>query len=383
MKLVSATLYALRIPFVGAFAHSLGSRRSCDSVVVRVIDEDGAEGFGEGVPRPYVTGETTDLMIEHLARRLWPGVVGIELPELGEAGMDVVDEAIPALPARETVAPHASRAALELAMLDCALRRQDMSAGALLPPRRDQVVYSGVIGADPVPDCVHQAEQARLVGLGDVKVKVGIGDDVQRVRVVREVLGCDVSIRLDANGGWDFDEALRIMRDVEPLGVAAVEQPLPRGSVGEMRRLRNASPLPVMVDESLVTADDADALFAAGAVDCVNVRVSKCGGLYRSAAIARRAASAGVCVHVGSHVGETAILSAAGRHLAASLERVGSSEGSFGTLLLVEDLADGVRFGHRGRAPILAGPGLGVEVDRLRLERYSDRVVELSRAGAR
>lgn len=378
MRLVSATLYALRIPFVGTFTHSFGRRRSCDSVVVRVVADDGTEGYGEGVPRPYVTGETTELMIEHLARRLWPALAGNELPELGQAGLDAVGALVPDLPAPVTVAPHASRAALELAVLDCCLRQQDIALGTVLPPRRRQVVYSGVIGTGPLPDCARQAERARLAGLGDVKVKVGRGDDVPRVRAVRDVLGPQASIRLDANGAWDFDEALRVMREVAPLGVTAVEQPLPRRSVAELRRLKDASPLRVMADESLVTPGDADALFAAGAVDCVNVRISKCGGLHRSVDIARRAVDAGVCVHVGSHVGETAILAAAGRHLSASLEHVGSSEGSFGTLLLVEDLADGVRFGHRGHAPVLAGPGLGVEVDRRCLERYSEQVVELS-----
>ncbi len=383
MRLESATLYALRIPFVGTFGHSVGPRRSCDSVDVRVVAEDGTEGFGEGVPRPYVTGETAALMIEHLARQLWPAVVGAELSDSGEVGLDAVDKLVPDVAVAGTVAPHASRAALELAILDCCLRRQDIAVGDVLPPRRSQVVYSGVIGADPLADCVRQAERARLVGLEDVKVKVGRGDDVQRVRAVREVLGAQVSIRLDANGAWGFDEALRIMQEVAPLGVTAVEQPLRRGSVDEIRRLKDASPLRVMVDESLVTPDDADSLFATGAVDCVNVRVSKCGGLHRSVEIARRATRAGVCVHVGSHVGETAILSAAGRHLTASLEQVGSSEGSFGTLLLVEDLADGMRFGRQGRAPVLTGPGLGIDVDPLRLERYANRVVELSPVAAR
>jgi muconate cycloisomerase len=134
-----------------------------------------------------------------------------------------------------------------------------------------------------------------------------------------------------------------------------------------------------VADESVVTAADADALIAAGAMDAVNVRVSKCGGFARSAAIARRAAAAGLAVHVGSHVGETAILAAAGRHLAAGLESVVHVEGSYGTLLLVEDVTDdGLRFGHRGEAPLLAGPGWGVRVRIDRLRHHASGVVELT-----
>jgi muconate cycloisomerase len=133
-----------------------------------------------------------------------------------------------------------------------------------------------------------------------------------------------------------------------------------------------------VADESLVTLADAEALIAAEAVDYLNVRVSKCGGLSRSLGIARRAAAAGIGVQVGSQVGETAILSAAGRHLAAHLPQVAFVEGSYGTLLLTEDVsAESVRFGHRGAAPLLSGPGLGVHVLEERLRKYARRVVEL------
>jgi muconate cycloisomerase len=117
-------------------------------------------------------------------------------------------------------------------------------------------------------------------------------------------------------------------------------------------------------------------------VDFFNVRVSKCGGLARSHAIARRAAAAGVGVQVGSQVGETAILSAAGRHLAAALPEVAFVEGSFGTLLLAEDVSvESVRFGHLGEAPLLTGPGLGIRVVEARLRRRALAVRELTAEG--
>src|SRR5207244_7056226 len=80
MRLVGATLYALRIPFVESFSHSATERRWSDSVVVRVRDEAGTEGFGEGAPRAYVTGETVETMLDHLAGELWPRVAGREVP---------------------------------------------------------------------------------------------------------------------------------------------------------------------------------------------------------------------------------------------------------------------------------------------------------------
>ena len=380
MKLVAATLYALRIPFVESFSHSATERRWSDSVVVRVRDEAGTEGFGEGTPRPYVTGEIVETMLDHLTCELWPRVAGREVPPA--CNLEALAAFIPETGLAGAIAPHASRAALELAVLDCALQRAGRSLATLLPPRRSRVTYSGVIAAGPIARAVQHARQMRAIGLHDVKVKVGFDDDVARVTAVREALGHDASLRLDANGAWSFDRAVQVLNAVAPLGIAAVEQPLPRGPVEDLARLRQAIPVAIMADESLVTPADAEALIAGEAVDFFNIRISKCGGLARSLAIAERAAKAGVGVQVGSQVGETAILSAAGRHLAAGLPTVAFVEGSFGTLLLAEDVSvESVRFGHRGEASLLTGPGLGVRVVEERLRRRTVAVHELTTEG--
>ena len=326
MRLVGATLYGLRIPFVEAFSHSATERRWSDSVVVRVRDDAGTEGFGEGTPRPYVTGETVETMLQHLGRDLWPRVAGRELPPAGHlAGLATF---VPQTHLPGTLAPNAAHAALELAILDCALRRVSRPMASVLPPCRARVTYSGVVTSGSV------------------------------------------------------ERAVAVLDAVAPLGIAAVEQPLARGLVEDLARLRHATPVPVMVDESLVTEADADALIEAKAADFFNVRVSKCGGLARALAIAARATAVGVGVQVGSQVGETAILAAAGRHLAAALPEVAFVEGSFGTLLLAEDVSiESVRFGHRGEAPLLTGPGLGIRVVEERLRRRAIVVEHLPTEG--
>lgn len=380
MKPVAATIYALHIPFTEAFQHSIKERTFCDSVVIRVRDEAGTEGFGEGVPRPYVTGETADMMVEHLARDLWPAIAERELPALqDEADLAALDAFIPQQGLPGVLSDNASRAALELALLDSILRRQRMSALQILRPRRQRVIYSGVITAGSLDKALQHARQMKLVGLKHIKVKVGAQDDVARLHAIRETLGPDVSLRIDANGAWTLDQAVTMLNTLAPFNIAAVEQPLPRGPVADLVRLKRATPVPLMVDESLVTFADAEELISHQAVDYFNIRVSKCGGLSRSLAIAQRAARASIRLQVGSQVGETAILSAAGRHLAAALEEVDFVEGSYGSLLLTEDVsADGVRFGHRGEAPLLTSPGLGIRVLEERLRKYARKVIELS-----
>jgi len=376
MRLVGAALYLVRIPFVEAFSHSITERRCSETVVIRVRDDAGTEGFGEGTPRPYVTGETVETMLEALAHELWPAVAGREVPPADD--LAALAAMLPQTSSAAGITPNAARAAMELAVVDCALRRVARPMATILPPRRPRVTYSGIVTAGPIERAVQHARRMRAIGMREIKVKVGFDDDVPRVTAVREALGTAVSLRLDANGAWTFERAVAVLDALAPLQIAGVEQPLPRGPVENLSRLRATTSIPIVVDESLLTAADADALIEAKAADVFNVRVSKCGGLAASLAIASRAATAGIGVQVGSQVGETAILAAAGRHLAATLPRVAFAEGSFGTLLLTEDVSvDSVRFGHRGEAPLLTGPGLGIRVVEERLRRYAATIRHL------
>ncbi len=382
MRLRSFAVWGLRIPFVEAFRHGSNDGSWCDSVIVRVEDDGGEVGYGEGTPRPFVTGETADSMMRHLADSLWPAVAGRELPDVrSPADLEGLAGFIPDAAIEGALSDNASRCALETAILDCALRRHNRGLAQVLPPARQRVVYSGVITAGPLEKALAQARQMKTIGLRQIKIKVGSEgkkSDIDRVRAIREIFGTDVSLRIDANGAWDARQALDILWALAPYQIASVEQPLERGPVEELREFKRLAPIPIMVDESLVTLADARELIAAQAVDYFNIRISKCGGLSRAAAIARMAEEAGVGVQVGSQVGETAVLAAAGRHLAAHLENVAFVEGSFGTLLLSEDLSpDGIRFGHKGEAPVLTGHGLGVRILEDRLHKYAVKQVSL------
>ena len=368
MKIIGATCFALRIPFVEAFGHSASVRSRSDSVVVQMTAEDGTVGYGEGLPRPYVTGETVGTCIDHIAQRLWPVIANFRFAAPGPGGDPVgtIDEVAGALPDKGgdgVIAWHAARAACELALLDLLLRRGNLSLGAILPPKRDVVTYSGVISGGSIENAVRLARVCAEYGLQAVKIKIDGPDARDRVAAVREAVGPSVSLRVDANCAYTPDEAVATLAALSPFDVACAEQPIPRGDPATLARVRALSPVPIMADESLVTVADAQALIAAGACDFFNLRVSKCGGVARTLEIAGLAASAGVGLQVGCQVGESAILSAAGRHVAAHLNRVSFVEGSYGNVLLVEDVsAEPVGFGRGGKAPLMRGSGLGVDV---------------------
>jgi muconate cycloisomerase len=380
----SATLFCLSLPFVERFSHSLGSRTSSESIVVRLAGEDDVVGHGEGMPRTYVTGEDLESCCRSAEGDLWPRVRGLDLPAHGPAGEGLegvlahLDAALPCADASGRHVRTAIRCAFELAILDAWLRAGGRSLAAELPPRQREVVYSAVIPTGSPESAEAHAKQWKVLGFDQVKVKIDGKGDVERVARVRRVFGAGASIRVDGNAAYDEAGALACLRALADSGVVSAEQMLPKDAVEAMARLRSDSPVPLMVDESLVTLADADRLIAARACDLFNVRVSKCGGLGPSLRIVTRARDAGLGYQIGCHVGETAILSAAGRHLAAFLGDARFVEGSFGNLLLKEDVTrQGVRFGHGGRAALLDGPGLGVAVQGDVLARHARQVLEL------
>ena len=368
MKIIGATCFSLRIPFVEAFGHSASVRSRSDSVVVRLTAEDGTVGYGEGLPRPYVTGETVETCVDRIANCLWPAIADSDFGAL-EPGPDAVRTLQPAartLPDGGddgVVAWHAARAACELALLDVLLRCRELSLSEVVRPRRTTVTYSGVISGGSIDRAVRHARVCVAYGLQNIKIKIEGDDARDRVAAVRKAVGPSVSLRVDANCAYTPDAAVETLEALAPLDIACAEQPIPRGDPEVLANVRSRSPIPIMADESLVTLADAEALIQAGACDFFNLRVSKCGGLVRTLEIARMADRAGLQLQLGCQVGESAILSAAGRHVAAHLARVSFVEGSYGNMLLVEDVTEeSIAFNHGGLAPLLRGPGLGVNV---------------------
>ena len=385
-SIVSLEVFPLHIPFNRAFVHSKTSRSTSDSVVVRLTGSDGLRGYGEGLPRAYVTGEDVAGVVETLKGKIGPEVIKLDFGSgVGavEQIRSFVEEWTEHLSTGTgVVAWNATMCALELALLDWVFKRSGESIASWLGPVRGHVMYTGLIDATDPHIARATAERYIQAGFTNLKVKVGVERDVERVEAVRDVAGKDVEIRVDANGAWSGHEAVSALNQLRTFDITGVEQPVAASDLEGMRRVRQETGLNVIADESLVTFDDAVNLIREQACDVFNVRVSKCGGLLSSLRIAELGLEAGVKVQVGAQVGETSLLSAAGRHLAAHLQEVEYVEGSFGTHLLSEDITrDPVMFGYEGRGSLVMGAGLGVEVDDETLERLADDIVKVKGGG--
>jgi L-Ala-D/L-Glu epimerase len=383
-RIESITIYQLRIPFHHSFRHALQSREESDAVIVKVTGSDGRTGYGESLPRSYVTGETTDSMIARIREHLAPKIFAESFAP-GWETFEYLQSVMPDWTRNETeagnvVAWNAAFCAVELALLDWSLRGDHCALADLLPAARFELIYSGVISADAPGDAAALAKRIARLGLRQIKVKVGTADDFARVAAVRKAVGNDAELRADANAIWSAAEALENLQRLAEFNLQSIEQPVAAADLAGMKQVRDHCGLHVMADESLVTPEQARKLIEQRACDYFNIRLSKCGGIAGSLAIAKLAQDAGIKIQVGAQVGETGILSAAGRTFAAHLPALASAEGSFGTWLLTEDVTfENVAFGLGGRAPLLKTRGLSVTVKEDAVERLATAKHELRR----
>ncbi|MDY6914437.1 MAG: enolase C-terminal domain-like protein [Planctomycetota bacterium] len=364
----SLEIYRTAIP-MRRFEHAAASRDVAEAVLVRVGFSDGSAGWGETLPRRYVTGETIDTVIRNLSDTIWPACEQVGFGEL---------EDLTRIPARaaDGRCMHAAACAFELACLD---RIFSGGAGPSLR-RRIGARVSGVIGSADAGKTAGQLRRMLWFGLRDFKLKLGFSDDIdaENLHVVHKRLGRAIrrrrcTLRVDVNGGWSADETPGRVAGLERYGVCVVEQPT-YCSAARLAELAGKCRLPLMADESLITDADADALLAGPQRPWWNIRIAK-NGFLRSLKMARRAAEASVRFTLGCMVGESSILSAAQRRMLQLAPRPMFVEGNYGRFLLADDLTKkSLRFGYGGRLKPLKGSGLGVAVDAGKLGRYGERL---------
>lgn len=380
MRVVELEARHVRIALKRTITHASHVRSDTDNVVVRCVLSDGAVGFGEGVPRDYVTGETVDSAIDLLKRADLGKQLEADCPDFIGAVHLAERLRLPIAPEDDRqIRGNAARCALELAVLDAygralgeALTRVTEVIAPELYQFRPEVQYSGIIGnprgwKKRVYPLVY-----RLAGFNQVKLKVGIAgqDDVKRTRTVRRWLGSKIDLRIDANEAWPPGEVVARIRELEPFGITSVEQPVKHEDVACLAEVRKQVKTPIMLDESLCGEVDAERAVQHGWCDLFNLRLSKCGGFIPALRLAQLAKRHGLACQLGCQVGETAILSAAGRHFATSLSGLRYLEGSFDRHLVWERLSqEDITFsGRGGRAPALIGCGTGVTIDPARLD---------------
>ena len=372
-------VWQLAIPLRGRVAHAGGQRAVAEPIVAAAELGSGTVGWGETLPRPYVTGEDNTGALDTIRRVLAPVVMAIK-PE----GLTHAFEQIDALPRSVGGACIlAARSAVELALIDAYSRHfgRPLTADAGwfgrpgwgTPGSLRTVRYTGVLASSDPARIARHLRLMRLAGLRHFKLKVAMPCDSESRQLIARRLGNALragraTLRLDANGGWSYEQAREQIVRWRDLPIVCVEQPLAKDDDEKLAELHRQTGVPLMADESLITHLDAEWLLQVGGVDWFNVRLGKNGGWLESLGLIGKLQAAGKQVVVGCLVGETSILSAAARRAMQVATEIRFAEGSFGRLLLAEDVCRRpVRFGVAGRGRPLRGLGWGIDVDPARV----------------
>jgi L-alanine-DL-glutamate epimerase-like enolase superfamily enzyme len=335
-------------------------------LIVKVHTDAGIMGLGEVSCTPGWSGEdqvtAAHVILNYLARLL-----------IGQNPSDV--EHLTRLVQRGVAGNPFTKSALEMALWDILGKAVGMPVYRLLGgPVRHAVPTKFSVSGQPPKKAAEIAAWAVAQGFRVMKVKVGMDpeEDVARVRAVREAVGPEVRLGVDANGGWSPRVAIRTIRRLEEFGIFFAEQPVPALDVAWLADVRRNVGVPVMADESVYTLQDAMTVVRAGAADVLSVYVGKGGGIGPARKVAAVAEASGLTCTVGSNL-EMGVASAAMIHLAMATPGIGAEEFPCDILgpffyegdLLAEPLPIAA-----GEARPLEKPGLGVELDEARIERY-------------
>jgi L-alanine-DL-glutamate epimerase-like enolase superfamily enzyme len=360
MNIKKVDIWHLNCRFRYPFKHKLAIHKGSDNLVVRLTTDQGICGYGEGIPRDFVTGESLSVSLAFLHEHLGPAM--LRFPAISSANL------LPSLSVLQdkfaTATSPGAFCALETALLDAAGRTWNQPLAKLFGSRMaGSVTYSAVLPLAAGPQLSQFLQLVKTQGMGSVKLKVGEDNVRDTLAQARKELGEEVDLRVDANAAWTAAEAIDRIQEMEPFRLSAIEQPVAKNDFEGLRQVREAVNIPIMADESLCTIEDARRLIDLKACQLFNLRLSKVGGLINARRIKETADAAGIRCQLGCHVGETSILAAAGRHFALTQGPLAYLEGSFAPYLLIRDpVEEPVAFGQGGVGLPLPGSGLGIGV---------------------
>jgi L-alanine-DL-glutamate epimerase-like enolase superfamily enzyme len=373
VKITAVECIPIRVPIKPELAITSGrggSHVTSPFLLVKLHTDVGLVGLGEASCTPRWSGEDQVSAAHFINEYFAPALVGRDPTRI-----DDISAAVFPLVAGN----YFTKSAIEMALWDLAGKAAEKPLYELLGGKvRDSVAIKWSVSGQPPDRAAAIARWAVDQGFRAMKVKVGIDavEDFARVSAVREVVGADAKLGVDANGGWgDAATAIACIERLTPFGIAFVEQPVPAGDPEEMATVHREAGLPIIADESLYSLDDARQLARCQACDVFSIYIGKAGGIGPARTIADFAVEHDIACTIGSNL-ELGVGSAAMIHLA--LAHRGIDPDAFpcdiiGPFFYEDDILKVPLSLDGGRATAPPGPGLGIELDEAKVNAYRVR----------
>ncbi len=340
---------------------------SADNLLVRVEADNGLLGWGEAASAPTMTGDLQAGMVAAVREILAPALIGEDALEHARLGRSC---------AGLLAGNHGAKSAVEMALLDLAGRHlevpvSDLLGGAL----RRRVRPMLLLGNERVDDDIAEARANSEQGVGFFKLKLGVkplDEEIAATRALRAALGEATTICADANMGYTVEQAERYAAAVAECGLLFLEQPVRDADIEGMARVAASGAIPLCADEPIAGAEDIRRFHAAGAARGVNLKTIKFGGPSATVRAGHLCEALGLSVNLACKVAESSIGAAALAHVGAAIARL-----DWGVSVTHRYLADDLVIEpleiRNGEVEVPTGPGLGVEIDERRIERYRVR----------
>lgn len=353
MKIARIETGEVRIPLVTPFKTALRTVDSVNDIVVRITADDGQAGFGEAPPTAVITGDTKDSIRGAIEEFIAPNLVGMEIDNL-----DGIMKKLHGCILKNTSA----KAAVDMAVYDLFAKSCKKPLYKVLGGSRSEIETDLTISVNEIGEMVEDSLRAVEQGFRILKIKVGKEGlkDIDRIKAIRQAVGPDIRLRIDANQGWSPKEAVRIIRTMEDMGIFMdlVEQPVSAHDFNGMKYVTSQVYTPILADESVFSMEDAIRLIQERAADLINIKLMKTGGIYQALKICGIAENYGVECMIGCML-ESKIAVSAAAHLAAGKGIITRADLD-GPSLCKEDPYTGGPIYEGNKIIMNESPGLGI-----------------------
>jgi muconate cycloisomerase len=366
MKIERVEVFGVAMPLVGEFKNAYLSKSVVKSAIVRITATGGAVGYGNIDPTPGYSKETVEQSLTMIESRLAPAVLGMDPTNVHR----ILERIGPLVPGHLD-----AKACIEMACVDLSARVAGMAVYTYLGGAvKERLAFNAWIGILPPQQAAQETLAWKQRGFRSAKIKVGgdIEADRDRVKAVREAVGPEFELRIDANAGYDAQTSIRLAKLVAPYRLQLFEQPVPAEDIEGMARVRreaNAVGVPIMADESVLDHASLIRIIKCEAADIVKVKVMKQGGFLNTRRMIATAEAAGIRCVVGHGFGLGVntmceiMLAATSANVLDGLECVGPLKTRDDVVTRKLDLS-------AGSLALPPGPGLGVTLDDAKLAQY-------------
>ncbi len=353
LKITDIKFKIATFKFVEPFKIAFAVMEGYDTLVVKIETDEGIVGYGEAAPMGFVTGDNLELAM----------AIGKEYREMLIGKNPLAIGHIHAVMDSKYLHNTSIKAAIDIACYDIAAKKMGVPLYQFLGGDYPVVESDVTIGIGTPEHMAKKSKEWVEKGFNILKIKLGedIETDLKRMKLIREAVGNDVTLRIDANQGWSVKDAIRISKELENIGVDLIEQPIVHWDLEGLAEIKRAVNIPIAADESCQLPVDASKLARLRAVDGMNIKLMKCGGIYNAIKINAIAEAANIFCMIGC-MGESVIANAAGMHVAAALANIKKVDLDV-TFYTKSDWILGGFTREGGVCTLLDQPGIGVSVE--------------------